>query len=84
MISQINAIRETLRTLENQVGQLHSVLRLVTQEDLAASEARIIAAIKNSGKPADMTKLVKAGDQLEAETKSLEAAIKNNTPPENK
>lgn len=84
MPPDLSAIRETVRTLNHQIAELNAFWNLPTREDLAATEARIISAIKNSGKPADLSALVVAGKALEAETNSLETAIKQNTPPEQK
>lgn len=57
-------------------------LNLVTRDDLKATEDRIIAAIKSSVKPADLTALVDAGKKLSAETDSLQHAVdQNQTPP---
>lgn len=81
MVPDLNAIRDTLRTLDQQIAQLNAFWNLPTREDLTATEARIISAIKNSGKPVDLTALVDAGEKLEAETKSLQNAVNQNQPP---
>lgn len=80
MVPDLNEIRKALQTVEQQLKRLQEFCNLATKTDLQMTEARIIAAIKNIGKPADITGLVKAGNELEAETKTLETAVNQNTP----
>lgn len=54
--------------------------RVATKDDLDAMEARLTKLLKG-GKPADLTALVEKGNELEAETNALNAAVNQNQPP---
>ena len=73
LTSEIAKCREQSK---NQFDWFKTRASLVTKEDLAASEARIIAAV---GTP-DAAELKKATTDLAASEAPLEAAVKTNQP----
>jgi hypothetical protein len=64
----------------NEFRQVIGDSQCATIKDLDDMEKRLTNLIKR-GKPLDLTEVVKAGDELSAETQALDAAVKQNQPP---